>query len=67
MSSNAPHQSDVNSNVNDPPCYDKDRTVDGAPMKADELAGKCTSQNCGHDAVSGGTQETRTDNVTNRI
>ncbi|CAF0718974.1 unnamed protein product [Adineta steineri] len=66
MSSNAAHQSNSNANVNEPPQYDKDRTVEGAPLKANELAEKCTSQTCGHDAVGGGTQETSNDNYGHR-
>jgi hypothetical protein len=58
MSSNAAHQSNANAQVDQPPRYDKDRTVEGGPMHASELAEKCTSQNCGHDAVGGGTQDT---------
>ncbi len=66
MSSNAAHQPNVNSRIDDPPRYDKDRSVEGTPMKASELAEKCTSQTCGHDAVGGGTQETSSDNSNNR-
>jgi hypothetical protein len=58
MSSNAAHQSNTNAQTDDPPRYDKDRTVEGGPMKASELAEKCTAQTCGHDAVGGGTQDT---------
>ncbi|CAF1202080.1 unnamed protein product [Rotaria sordida] len=66
MSSNAAHQSNTNAQINEPPRYDKDRTTEGAPMNANELAKKCTSQNCGHDAVGGGTQETRNNDSSNR-
>ena len=66
MSSNSAHQSNANAQVDQPPRYDKDRTVEGDPLKANELNEKCTSQNCGHDAVGGGTQETNKDNYTHR-
>jgi hypothetical protein len=66
MSSNAAHQSNINAQVDEPPHYDKDRTVEGAPMKASELAKKCKSQTGGHDVVGGGTQVTSNENSSNR-
>ncbi|UJR38300.1 hypothetical protein I4U23_030970 [Adineta vaga] len=58
MSSNTTQQSNANEKVDEPPRYDKDRTLEGAPLNASDLAEKCSSQTCGHDAVGGGTQDT---------